>query len=152
VGIFYRCTLSHCLLSRPSLERTVSGNGSTLVSSVPKLRLALTEESRCSVENREPNVERRKKGKNNSRSSSLKYVFFGGAGLLFVITILLFGVAASIIFCPDSVLSRITLSFTVFNRRTGSARHYNQRTRVPRQHGRHARQFGRFTCANWGVP
>jgi|AntRauMinimDraft_4_1070384.scaffolds.fasta_scaffold02054_1 hypothetical protein len=52
-----------------------------------------------------------KKEENNSRSSSLKYVFFGGAGLLFVITILLFGVAASIIFCPDSVLSRITLSF-----------------------------------------
>lgn len=47
---------------------------------------------------------------NSSRGSMLKYAFFGGAGILFVVTSLLFGVAALIIFCPDSVLSRVILS------------------------------------------
>lgn len=46
---------------------------------------------------------------NNSRGRKLKYAFFCGAGLLFVITSLLFGVAVSLVFWPDSVLARITL-------------------------------------------
>jgi len=50
------------------------------------------------------------KEETNSRTSWLKYTSFIGAGLLFSITAVLFGVVASIVFCPDSVLSRAALS------------------------------------------
>lgn len=46
----------------------------------------------------------------NPRTSWLKYLFFISAGVLFLITALLFGVAASIVFCPDWVLSQGALS------------------------------------------